>query len=201
MFKRRMLKVFSVFLVCLLLASCATGTRATMRSEPVTLSADRLAAIKNEEIYPDAPIELVRFYHDVQELYDDATIVIQGTLDHIERKGTGFDGGLSTQEEFIYSTFNVEEAIKGSIEKGDQVTVRDVGSGDYVVGGVPLYDEDHSYILFLLESEGEHFVVGAFQGRFVIREGYAFQQTIEPAQLADYTPLKADEFIAQIPAP
>lgn len=198
MFKMKTAKIMTVLIVCLFLASCTTEATPTVRSDSATLSEERIEQIRDEEIYPDAPVSLVKHYQALSELYDDATIIIRGVLDDIEREKVTIDDNLPANEEFIYSTFIVEEAIKGSIEKGDQVTVRDIGMDEYVVGGIPLYDEDHSYILFLLESEGTNHVVGAFQGRFVIREGYAFQQTTEYAQLADYTPLKAAELVGQI---
>ncbi len=41
---------------------------------------------------------------------------------------------------------------------------------------------------------------GLFQGRFVVREGYAFQQGMESFKFADYKPVKAAEFMKSVSA-
>ena len=55
-------------------------------------------------------------------------------------------------------------------------------------------DAVDSYILFLTEYNGSYYVCGAFQGRFIEREGYVFQQATEDTKLRGYTPISVEDF-------
>ena len=90
--------------------------------------------------------------------------------------------------------------MKGSEKAGDTLEVIEDGGGseEFLFGNYPQLSKDKHYILFLKYSDGNYYICGAFQGRFVINDGYVVQQTVEGVGVKDYTPVKAEEFKALI---
>lgn len=61
--------------------------------------------------------------------------------------------------------------------------------------GLPPLDKSNEYILFLFQDHGNTYICGAFQGRFIIREGYVFQQATEDVKLKNYSPTTVESLL------
>ena len=161
------------------------------------LTKRQIKQINAEETYPSSMASLVQIFHSVEELYEDAElaveVIVQGTevilLDDLPQ---------------TLSTVRVVTALKGQ-PSGDTVIVREEGGvvdGRQQHWGVPPMEEGQHLILFLVDSglgnENEYCVLGAYQGKFIEREGYFFQQATEDVKLSDeaYSPQKIDEWTA-----
>jgi hypothetical protein len=87
--------------------------------------------------------------------------------------------------------------LKGGLEKGAIIEIVEEGGntnkGDAIVG-VPVMKKGSKYILFLDILDGLYYPKGAFQGKFIEREGYVFQQATEGIKLDDYSPEPINEF-------
>lgn len=63
------------------------------------------------------------------------------------------------------------------------------------MGGIPQLSSDNNYYLMLDDSNGIYYVCGAFQGRFIEREGYVYQQATEDIkQTFKYSPITSENF-------
>lgn len=181
---KRTRSVLSVLLTLLLLAGCAAGG----------LSARTMDAIDQEETYPDGPYELAAVYHSVEELYEAAHLVLVGHV--TEQTCTDPDGFPQTT-----SRLKVEQVVYGAYP-AETVAVTEEGGttsrGQVVYVGVPFMEQDQRYLLFLTkeDEQGRRFVVGAFQGKFILREGHLFQQAAQEVKLSReaYTPVPLEEF-------
>lgn len=67
------------------------------------------------------------------------------------------------------------------------------------MSGIPQLSKDYDYYLMLIEYKGSYYVCGAFQGRFVEREGYVFQQATSDVKLSKtYSPVSSEAFETMI---
>ena len=163
------------------------------------LTKGQIRKINAEETYPSSMASLVQIFDSVEELYKDAElaveVIVQGTevilLDDLPQ---------------TISTLQVADVIKGECGT-DIITVREEGGtidGKTVHWGVPPMEKGQHLILFLVDSglgnENEYCVLGAYQGKFIEREGYFFQQATEDVKLSEkaYSPQKIDEWTAML---
>lgn len=181
---KRTRSILSVLLTLLLLSGCASGG----------LSARKVDTIDREETYPDGPYELAAVYHSLEELYEAADLVLVGEV--AEQTCTDPDGFPQT-----VSRLKVEQVVYGAYS-AETVAVTEEGGttsrGQTVYVGVPCMEQGQRYLLFLTKEDelGRRFVVGAFQGKFILREGYLFQQAAQEVKLSReaYTPVPLEEF-------
>ena len=149
----------------------------------------RIREIDMEEMYPDVPGELAILFRNLSEIVDEADVIVQVTsLGKKEELPGGFPQ--------THTNVRVEECMKGNLEKGSILEViEEGGHNGKVLGGIPQMQEGTSYFLFLYDDGGgKYYICGAFQGRFIIREGYVFQQATEEVKLKNYTPVTVKEF-------
>lgn len=178
--------VLGLLSVCMLftLSACRGQVESTG-----SIDADQIEEIDNEETYPSIPATLAVTYDDVESIINDADVVIKGVVAGQEVVSLG--GYPQT-----HTMMDVSSVLKGDIQVGDSIEVIEEGGYDgRLVCGIPQLSTDYNYYLMLLEYEGAYYVCGAFQGRFVERNGYVFQQATEDVKLTRaYAPLSADEF-------
>ena len=162
------------------LAACTTeGTSET----------DRVAAIDLEETYASSPATLAVVYTSIDEMLADADIVVKGSV--INQEIVMLDGFPQT-----HTVINVSTVLKGEIEAGKSIEVIEEGGHEgKVMSGIPQLSKENDYYLMLIEYNGCYYVCGAFQGRFVEREGYVFQQATSDVKLTkSYSPMTSTEF-------
>ena len=154
------------------------------------LSESELKKLAEEEIYPDFPGSLAVFYDSMEQLEQDAVTVVH--VEIMEQEVILLDGFPQT-----HSTTKIKAVLKGNVTAGDEITVVEEGEGETLFMGVPPMNASREYILYLKEHEGVYYPCGAFQGKFVIKEGYVFQQGAGDTYIKAYTPVTAEEFIEQ----
>jgi hypothetical protein len=169
-------------LIAAVMCSCSGGAAANV------------AQIDREETYPEAPVSPEKIYATFEEMKADAPLIAE-----VEITGTEavmLDGFPQT-----YSTAKILTALKGDLKTGDIIEIVEEGGatddGEAIVG-VPVMKENAKYFLFLDVSDGRYYPVGAFQGKFIERDGYVFQQATEDIKLKDYSPKPADKFITEV---
>ena len=144
------------------------------------------------ETYPDFPGTLAVIYTDLGELAADADAIVRIAVEEVSTQP--LDGFPRT-----HTFVTVQEVYKGTLEAGERVEVVEEGGGSgKVLGGIPCLNDEQEYVLFLTAYEDYYFICGAFQGRFILREGYAFQQATDGVKLNTYTPMPVADFAAEI---
>lgn len=144
------------------------------------------------ETYPDFPGTLAVIYDDLAALTADADAIVRIA---VEDQSTQMPDGYAQVHTFV----TVQEVYKGALDAGARIEVVEEGGGEgKVIGGIPCLNDAQEYVLFLTAYEDCYFICGAFQGRFIVREGYAFQQAVEGVKLSDYTPLPLVDFEGEI---
>ena len=180
---KQLYRVCAALLCLLLLSGCGSQG----------LSAKEIAAIDAEETYSDALICLA-VYSSLDELYAAADVVVEGVV----RESTAGQRGYTQTT----SQLEITRVLAGDCAAGDVLAVTEEGGtttmGRFTYLGVPPMEPDGQYLLFLTkqDEQGRRFVVGAFQGKFVLREGYYFQQATQEVKLSReaYTPVPAADF-------
>lgn len=160
------------------------------------LTQTEIDQIDMEETYPAALGSLAVCYDNLDNIVDDADVIVYGTPQN--SNVVNLEGFSQT-----HTIFTISEVIKGSLNINDEIEIIEEGGyKNTVAGGIPKLTASNSYVLFLLEYEGSYYVCGAFQGRFVEKSGYLFQQATEDVKLnrSAYTPIKAEDFINEIKA-
>lgn len=178
-----MKKLFAcIMILCmtLSLAACTTDS---------TSEVDRVAAIDLEETYASSPATLAVVYNNLNDMLSDADIVVKGSV--VEQEVVMLDGFPQT-----HTSINVTTVLKGSIVVGDSIEVIEEGGHEgKVMSGIPQLSKENDYYLMLIEYKGSYYVCGAFQGRFIEREGYVFQQATSDVKLTkSYSPMTSEEF-------
>ena len=170
----------SLPLILVVLMLCACGAKPETQEE-------KISRIDQEETYPDVPGTLAVVYPSLEELAKDAQLIVVGKPGAVEERGM-----------FVRTAFEVEQVLKGEAEE-EQITVLEgKGNEKTVMGGIPWLSEEHTYCLMLQQAEEGYVVCGAFQGRFILREGYYFQQAIQGVKLAEYSPAVEMDFEGMI---
>lgn len=176
------LKRLAVLLLSLtlLLASCSAG-------KPSTAELSRIDA---EETYPNGMYSLVVTYDSLEELYASSVAVVSCRVSAGDV--VDLDGIPQT-----HSTLQIDQVIKGTVP--EQILLIEEGSAASYFG-VPPVTPGSSYVLFLVDSglpqyENSYCVAGAFQGKFIEREGYYFQQATQETKLpeSEYFPVPLEE--------
>ena len=143
------------------------------------------------QTYPEVPGTLATIYTSLTEIADDAEVIVRVSING--SKEVQHDGYPQ-----IYTSVKVLEALKGNISANDVLTIVEEGSGKTVLGGIPLLNPSNEYVLFLTQYEGNYYICGAFQGRFIIEQDYVFQQATENVKLQNYQPLKYTDFVNEL---
>lgn len=174
-----MKRLFGIFLAAILSILCACGS---------TVPA-QIMKIDREETYPDVPGELTIIFRSLDQIADEADVIVQATG---IGKREDLPGGLPQ----THTEVRVDACLKGTAEPGSTLEIiEEGGHNGKVLGGIPQIREGTTYFLFLYdEGGGKHYICGAFQGRFIVREGYVFQQATEEVKLKNYTPLTVEAF-------
>jgi hypothetical protein len=150
-----------------------------------------IAAIDAEETYPESPVALEIIFTQLDNMiaYADSIAEVEVTDSDVIL----LDGFPQT-----HSTASVLTVMKGDMESGGVIEVVEEGGtteqGEAIVG-VPVMQPGEEYILFLLRSNEQYYIAGAFQGRFIERSGYVFQQATSDVKLTDYEPLSVEAFM------
>lgn len=191
--RRKMIVCFALAVILgICLAACSAGAQ-NQGSE----NAPDIANLDREETYPDVPGSLEVIYRDIAELERDADCIAEVTVQNSEV--IPLDGFPRT-----HSQAKVVTALKGDLKTGDVIEVIEEGGrtdkGE-AIAGVPVMDAGSTYILFLHRTDDAWFIVGAFQGKFIVKEGYVFQQATEETKIQSYSPQKIEDFRESVATP
>lgn len=179
----------SALLVMLTLGACMQE-RATNKDG--IISEERIRAIDREETYGEVPGELAAIYESLDQLKEEATVIAR--VNPISHEVVNLEGFPMT-----HTTVEIDEVMKGELEPDQTiVVVEEGGDGKVVAGDVPVMVEGNPYVLFLVPYEGRYYILGATQGRFIIREDHAFQQTFAEVKLEDYQPQELASFESSV---
>lgn len=150
---------------------------------------DRISEIDLEETYPEIPMDLEVVYEDLEEIVDDATAIVQVMVRDVSHSV------LLQTPPLKETKVSIVEVYKGDLVAGKDMYIYEVDQGnETVLGGIPYMNNRERFFLFLDSYEEKYYVCGAFQGRFIIREDYVFQQATEDYKLNSYTPVTVQEF-------
>lgn len=178
--KKKTFILLAAMLVITILAGCSTQDESM------------IAKIDREETYPEAPGQLEKVYSDMDEIVADADVIAQVSV--VEQTVEILDGFPQT-----HTNVKVTEVFKGLANVGDNLEIVEEGGQEgMVMGGLPQLSKDNDYILFLTKYNGCYYICGAFQGRFIEREGYMFQQATEDTKLRSYAPVSVKDFSASL---
>ncbi len=157
-----------------------------------TDSEQTIINIDAEETYPEVPGSLAKIYNSLLEIVNDADVIAYISVDSQSIKK--LDGYPQ-----IHTFVTIKDIYKGDLSDGDVMEViEESGREGTVLGGIPLLNSKYEYILFLTEYNGSYYPVGAYQGRFILREGYLFQQAAKDVKLESYSPLSFSDFVSEI---
>ncbi|MDR0916616.1 MAG: hypothetical protein LBN02_05445 [Oscillospiraceae bacterium] len=189
--------------LCLLLAfslfACKTAPAATTTPNTQHLTAAEIRALdESETIRGESWASLVNHFNSIEEITDFAEVIVKVEVVSVEL--TEPETYLDSQ--MTYTTVTILSTIKGNGPVGGTIKINELGGGQgyeaFVAGGVPVMAVGSQYILFLTEEyKGMRGVCGAF-GRFIEKQGYMVQQTIEEAKINSYTPLPTEQFMQLI---
>ncbi|MDR0916617.1 MAG: hypothetical protein LBN02_05450 [Oscillospiraceae bacterium] len=197
--------------LCLLLAfslfACKTTPAATTTPNTQQLTADEIRALDESETKRGGlAATLSKRYETIAEITADAELIVRVEVLNVEPlQWETFMGNQTESEQALsavymtHTTFKVLSVIKGDAAVGDVLKVRETSGGqgfaEYTFGGIPAMVVGGQYILFLNEEyEGMRGICGIF-GRFIEKQGYMVQQTVEEAKIKSYTPLPTEQFM------
>ncbi len=173
--------------LCLVLVGVFMAPNFLSEQDPQQL----INKINAEETYPEAPGSLEVIYKSMGELVADADMIVRISVN--TQKTEVLDGYRQ-----VHTAVTINDIYKGNLKIGDSVNVvEEAGQEGKVLGGIPVLNADYEYILFLTEYNGNYYPCGAYQGRFILREGYLFQQATEDVKLSSYTPMPIDNFVEE----
>jgi len=165
-------------LLCILLSCCFAACSVSIEN------------LDREETYPDFPGSLETIYTSMEQLAQDADIIAEVTV--AAQEVVSLDGLPQT-----HSQVRIEKLFKGSAAENDILAVIEEGcltEVESVTLGVPPMAHDGKYILYLTEYNGNYYILGAFQGKFIVKEGYVFQQSTEEVKMKAYSPITVEDF-------
>ena len=152
---------------------------------------DRISQIDAEETYPEVPGCLAVIYEDIPQLMADADAIVYVSVD---AQRVELPDGYPQ----VHTSVIIHHSYKGDAAVGGHINIiEDGGSEGTVLGGIPVLSPEHEYLLFLTEYNGSYYPCGAYQGRFILREGYLFQQATRDVKLSTYSPMPLDTFADQ----
>lgn len=151
-----------------------------------------ISKINAEETYPEVPGALAVIYDNISELVADADVIVYVSVD--TQSVEVLDGYRQ-----VHTSVTINDIYKGELKIGDSIKIiEEAGQEGKVLGGIPVLNSDYEYILFLTEYNGNYYPCGAYQGRFILREGYLFQQATEDVKLEDYLPMTVETFVVEV---
>lgn len=183
--KSKMFVITCTLLFMVFLGACS-------KQQQYDVSDETINKINEEETYPDTPGELQTVYKSIKDIaFDSDDIVKVSILGNTIEMLDGYPQ--------VHTTVEIQSVIKGNLKTGDKIEIiESAGGPEEVLGGIPYLKDELSYVLFLTQYNQNYYIVGAFQGRFIEREGYLFQQASTGVKLRDYAPLKTDDFLKMI---
>lgn len=175
--KQAISMICMLILICIILCGCSNGA-----------SSSAIAKIEKEETYPEAPGQLEKEYTSLPELASDAAVIAKVLV--VDQSVEDLDGLPQT-----HTQVRVIKDYLGNVKSSDIIEVVEEGGREgKVFGGIPQMKTNDEMYLFLIEYNNYFYVCGAFQGRFVVRDGYVFQQATEDTKLKSYAPLDDESF-------
>ncbi len=191
-----MKKAISILLIIangFFLAACQAPAQ-TGASENQSAIPD-LAKLDAEETYPQIPIALAVVYNSVEELVNDAEFIVE-----IEVQSADV---LLRMPPLSLSNVKVITPLKGNLKADDVITVAEEGAmatedREAVIVGAPVLNIGNKYILFLNKYENNYIILGVYQGKFIEREGYVFQQSTDDIKTDVFYPVIIEEFMANV---
>ncbi len=183
--KSKMFVIMFILLFIVFLGACS-------KQQSYDLSDETINKINEEETYPDTPGELQTIYKSIKDIASDSDDIVKVNI--LGRSIEMLDGYPQ-----LHTMVQVQSVVKGNLKTDDEIKIiEEAGSDGEVLGGIPYLKDEESYVLFLTEYNQNYYIVGAYQGRFIEREGHLFQQASIGVKLSDYTPIKTDEFLKMI---
>ena len=165
---------------------------ACSKQQGYDVSDETIRKINFEETYPDTPGELQTIYRSIKDIASDSDDIVKVNV--IGNSIEMLDGYPQ-----VHTLVEVQSVVKGNLKSGDRIEIIEEGGGDEeVLGGIPYLNDELSYVLFLTQYNQKYYIVGAYQGRFVEREGHLFQQASTGVKLRNYAPISTDEFLRMI---
>ncbi len=154
-----------------------------------------LAKIDAEETYPQIPVALAVVYNSVEELANDAEYIAE-----IEAQSADV---LLRMPPLSLSNVKIITPLKGNLKANDVITVAEEGAmatedREAVIVGAPVLNMGNRYILFLNKYEDNYVILGVYQGKFIEREGYVFQQSTDDIKTDAFVPVTIKEFMANV---
>lgn len=189
-----MRKISTLFIIItmVLLAACNPQEERPTNTKQATLTPSQVEALSKGEIYPDVSAELEVIYDSLSSLEKDSTHIVRVKIE-------GHEVVDPNRYPETYSKATTLESIKGEMTRGQGITTVEAGGyGKHTLGEIPVMSTSDEYVLFLIEYKGYYYVTGAFQGRFILKDGYAVQQGSESAHLKDYVPQPQERLIEKI---
>ncbi len=183
--KRRSFMLFGTIALCFLflLGACQKNAPST------DLSSDEISKLNDSETYPDVPGSLEKVFTSMDEIRADAQVIVE--VEVMKSDIVPLDGMPQT-----HTKVKVSNVLKGNVAAGDTLNiVEEGGFNGKLIGDIPKMQAGENYFLHLVEYKDNYYISGAFQGRFIVKEGYVFQQATEEIKLTSYQPLKVDAFI------
>ncbi len=134
-------------------------------------------------------------YKSVEELANDAEYIAE-----IEVQSADV---LLRLPPLSLSNVKVITPLKGNIKADDVITVAEEGAmatedRDAVIVGAPVLNMGNRYVLFLNKYEDNYIILGVYQGKFIEREGYVFQQSTDDIKTDAFAPVTIEEFMANV---
>ncbi len=144
---------------------------------------------------PQIPIALAVVYKSVEELANDAEYIAE-----IEVQSADV---LLRLPPLSLSNVKIITPLKGDLKADDVITVAEEGAmategRDAVIVGAPVLNMGNRYVLFLNKYEDNYIVLGVYQGKFIEREGYVFQQSTDDIKTDAFAPVTIEEFMANV---
>ena len=153
---------------------------------------EKVAKIDKEETYLETPGQLEVIYTDITQMEADATDIVKVSVTETRIE-------LLCDLPQTHTFLEIQETLKGNATRGKTIEVIEEGGYDNkVMGGIPQMKKGSEYVLFIKNVDGKNYICGAFQGRFIIREGYVFQQATEDVKLKSYQPLQERDFFTTV---
>lgn len=184
--------LLSCFVVILASYSTAVSTKINNNDSVPSLDPLDIQKIDKSETYPGSRGALVKIYKDISSIINDADVIIFGEV--VKARNIEY-----IEFPMTISSLTVTRSLKGNIPQGAIVNVAEMGGeitgkGKFVLD-VPVMTVGNTYCLFLLIDNELYRIVGAFQGKFINRSGYLFQQATIDVKLKNYEPLSESIFI------
>lgn len=193
-----MKKFLLIFITILLLVLGACSRKAEVNisdyAESIVLSAEEIEKLDAEETFEEGPGELAVVYQNMSEMVNDADLIAEITVDELQVIYNEYNLPKTHTTVVLNHVIGKENTI--NVTKGQKITVIEEGGIDgFLQGGIPQMEKGTEYILFLQQYENNYYICGAFQGRFIMKSGYAFQQGWESVKLKEYYPLQRLSFL------